>query len=92
MRAEAGAQAREAGHLPEIGEQLLDLLLELVHVPLPLHDADKRTHARNLLGMKPIRRLLKLARAAFGVLLLRLVRRRAAGAGGQAPEAGRERA
>src|SRR4029450_13892967 len=45
VRAETGSQSREAGHLPEIGKELLDLLLELVRVPLSLHDADKRTRA-----------------------------------------------
>ena len=79
VRAEARAQAREARHLPEVGEQLLDLLLELVHVPLPLHVAEKRTHARNLLGMQRIRRLLK-ARSwpRSRCCVYRLVRGRAA--------------
>jgi hypothetical protein len=44
-------------------------MLELIHVPLPLQDADKRTHLSNLSGVKRIRRLLKLAATAFGVLL-----------------------
>ena len=37
LRAEARAQAREPGNLPEVGKELLDLALQLVEVSLTRH-------------------------------------------------------
>ena len=68
MWAETGSQSREARHLPEIGEQLLDLALQLVEIPLVCH-LRQAYPRRSLLGMARIRRLVKLAAAAFALLL-----------------------
>ena len=89
MRTEARAEPGEPRHLPQVGEELLDLALQLVPLLFALHLAGA-THAARLLGMPLLRRAVKLVAATFALPSLRLVRGRARDAGGEAAEGGAE--
>ena len=66
-RAKAAAHAAEARYLPEVGEELLDLLGQPAHVAFPRHAGEStRTYDPN--NVPPISRILKGVAAVVGGL------------------------